>query len=51
MSIVVEAWTLVVRRDALEARFPRGTEAFEAEVPNASFHRHDHLAGASFLDY
>lgn len=51
MSLVVEAWTLVVRRDALEARFPGGTEAFEAEVPNASFHCDDHLAGASFLDY
>lgn len=51
MSLVVEAWTLVVRRDALEARFPGGTAAFEAEVPNASFHCDDHLAGASFLDY
>jgi hypothetical protein len=49
MSILVHAWTLAVRLDALEARFSGGVAALEATVPNSTYHRDEHLAAASFL--
>lgn len=51
VSLVVHAWTLVLRNDALEDRYPGGLGSFEAVVPNASFHCDDHLAGVSFMSY
>ena len=45
MSILVQAWTLAVRVDALEARFPGGVDGFKAAIPNIdTFYRDDHLA-------
>src|SRR5947209_18921431 len=51
MSLVIEAWTLVVRRDALAARFPGGIEEFERRVPTSTFHADEYLTGASFMLY
>jgi hypothetical protein len=51
MSIVIEAWTLVVRIDAVQSRYPGGVEAFLRSVPNRSFHRDTHLAGVSFFTF
>lgn len=50
MSIVVQAWTLVLRTDALQLRYPGGVDAFQAEVRNRCS-RDEHLVGVSFMAY
>jgi len=37
MSVLVEAFSIIVRNDSLEARFPGGVTAYRESVPNQTF--------------
>lgn len=49
MAILIEAWSVVVRRDAIEARFDGGWEGFLRAVPNRSLCLDAKLARVAFM--
>jgi len=49
MAVIVEAFSVIVRRDAIEQRYRGGHEAFVRSVPNATFCADDHLARVGFM--
>lgn len=50
MAVLVEALTVVIRREALEARFPGGAAGFKAQAPNRTFRMDAHFAAVGFMD-
>lgn len=36
MAVLVEAISVIVRRDALDARYPGGSDRYVADCPNAT---------------
>ena len=49
MAVLVEAISVVVRRDAINARYPGGWDGFLGIVPNATLCCDDHLAQVGFM--
>jgi hypothetical protein len=49
MSILVEAITVVLRTSALDALYPGGVEAFEADAPNATYRSDGVICGVGFM--
>lgn len=49
MAIAIEAFTVVVRNEALQGRYPGGEEAFQANVPNQTFCTDGALSRVSFM--
>jgi hypothetical protein len=49
MAVLIEAISVVVRRDALDQRFPGGWSAFVEAVPNESLCTDGHLARVGFM--
>lgn len=50
MAIAIEAYTVVVRNEAIVHRYPGGAEAFMMNVPNKTFCADQSLARVSFTD-
>jgi hypothetical protein len=50
MAVLVEAISVVVRRDAIDRAFDGGWKAFVARVPNATLCTDDQLARVGFTD-
>ena len=50
MPVLVEAISLIVRRDAIEAHIPGGLRRFMREVPNATACMDDDLVRVGFMD-
>lgn len=49
MSVLVEGISVIIKRDAIDQRFPGGWEGFINIVPNQTFCFDDHLARVGFL--
>ena len=49
MSVLVEALSVVVRRETLEARYPGGVAAYQADCPNGTFCADAHLTRVGFM--
>lgn len=49
MSVLVEAISIVVRRDALERAYRGGVAAYEADCPNQTFCADEHLTRVGFM--
>jgi tetratricopeptide (TPR) repeat protein len=49
MAIVIEAFTVVVRNEAVQGRYPGGEETFQANVPNATFCTDGVLSRVGFM--
>jgi hypothetical protein len=49
MAVVVEAFSVIVRRDAIERRFPGGVETFERQAPNNTYCADDSLCRVAFM--
>lgn len=50
MAVIVEAFSVVVRRETIQQAFHGGEAALEALAPNASGRKDDHLYSISFMD-
>jgi hypothetical protein len=50
MAVLVEAISVVVRRDAVEARFAGGMPAFLQKIPNRTACNDSHLVRVGFMD-
>lgn len=50
MPVLVEAISLIVRRDAIERHVPGGLDRFMSEVPNATACMDDDLVRVGFMD-
>jgi hypothetical protein len=49
VSVLVEAISVVVRRDALERAYPGGVAAYERDCPNQTFCADEHLTRVGFM--
>ena len=49
MSVLVEAFSIIVRNDSLEARFPGGVTAYRDSVPNQTFCTDGSITRVGFL--
>ena len=49
MSVLIEAISVVVRVSTLEARYPGGVAAYEADCPNGTFCSDAHLTRVGFM--
>lgn len=49
MSVVIEMLNVVVRRSSIEAKYPGGFAAFEANCPNFTLSADEHLARVGFM--
>lgn len=49
MAVLVEAISVIVRRDAIQAKYPGGWTAFEWAAPNATLCYDDELARIGFM--
>lgn len=49
MSVYIEMLNVVVRRSAIDAKFPGGFEAFSRARPNETLCADDHLARVGFM--
>ena len=49
MAVLLEAISVVVRRDVIDSRFPGGWNEFVLFVPNATLCADDHLARVGFM--
>ena len=49
MAVLIEGLSVVIRVDAINARYPGGWEAFAANAPNASVCWDGELARAGFM--
>lgn len=49
MSVLVEANSIIVRRDALERAYPGGAAAYEVDCPNQTFCADAHLTRVGFM--
>jgi hypothetical protein len=49
MAVLVEAISVVVRRESLERVYAGGVRAYEIDCPNATFCTDDHLTAAAFM--
>jgi hypothetical protein len=50
MAVLVEAISVVVRRDAIDRSYEGGWVAFVSSVPNATLCTDDQLARVGFMD-
>jgi tetratricopeptide (TPR) repeat protein len=50
MPVLVEAISVIIRRDALDRRFPGGLDVLARHVPNQTFCCDDHLARVGFMN-
>jgi len=50
MAVLVEAISVIVRRDSIESKYAGGWEAFLTDVPNATLCSDDQLARVGFMD-
>ena len=51
MAVLIEANSVVVRREAIDAKYPGGWEAFRAEVPNRTLCADAALARVGFMSF
>lgn len=51
MAVVVEAYTVIIRREAVRRAFAGDESAFEARLPNLSGAKDQHLYRVGFFDY
>ena len=49
MAVLVEAISVIVRRDAIESKYLGGWDAFEKDSPNATLCADEHLARVGFM--
>jgi hypothetical protein len=49
MAIEVKCFTVVVRKDTLEAKYPGGVAQYAAACPNRTFQQDKYLTGVSFM--
>ena len=49
MAVLVEAISVIVRRDAIDAKYPGGWEAFVEDTPNATLCYDDEIARVGFM--
>ena len=49
MAVLVEAISVIVRRDAIDSRFPGGWRRFVDAIPNATLCSDEHLARIGFM--
>jgi hypothetical protein len=49
MAVLIEAISVVVRRERIEESYPGGWEAFVRNVPNSTLCADDHLARVGFM--
>src|ERR1700761_2070961 len=49
MAIAIEAFTVVVKNEAIEHRYPGGAETFRSNVPNRTFCADGALSRCSFM--
>ncbi|MDE0372206.1 MAG: hypothetical protein OXI73_06650 [Rhodospirillales bacterium] len=49
MAVLIEGLSVVIRVDAIKARYPGGLEAFKANAPNASCGQDGELARVGFM--
>ena len=49
MAVLIEAISVVIKRSAIEAKYPGGWESFVADVPNQTLGADDELARVGFM--
>src|SRR5262245_28844616 len=49
MAVLVEGFSVMVRRDAIERKYPGGWDAFAREVPNQTLCADEKLARVGFM--
>lgn len=49
MAIAIEAFTVVVKNEAIEHRYPGGAETFRSNIPNQTFCADESLSRCSFM--
>jgi hypothetical protein len=49
MSVLIEAISVVMRREALDKHYPGGLEGLERNPPNRTFCHDDHIARVGFM--
>ena len=49
MAVIIEGLSVVISVDTIEARYPGGLEAFEANAPNANCCQDGELARVGFM--
>lgn len=50
MSVLIEAWSIIVRNDTLERKYPGGVAKYAADTPNTTFCTDGLLTRVGFLD-
>ena len=50
MAVLVEGFSVIVRRDSIESKYAGGWKAFLTDVPNATLCSDDELARVGFMD-
>ena len=49
MAVLVEALSVIVRRDRIEEKYSGGWSAFKKSIPNATFCADDEIAAVAFM--
>ena len=49
MAVVIEGFSVIIRRDAIQARFPGGWEAFSRQAPNATLCSDGQVVRVAFM--
>jgi hypothetical protein len=49
MAVLVEGFSVIVRRDAIERKYPGGWDAFAREVPNQTLSMDEKIARVGFM--
>lgn len=51
MSVVCEAYNLIVKKETLRAKYPLGVDGYENDCPNQTYCHDEHLTRIVFMDF